>query len=369
MSSTYCIAFDGDLVSGFGSEQVRAGLVGRFRMSEAKVATILSGRRIVLKKGLSAPQAQAYARELAAIGMKVAIVAQDPDAPAGDGTAFRIVYRGGLLPRFDAAAVRAAAAARLKLTDAQLRAVFSGREIGLKKGLDEAGARRYFDALRSIGMDVSCDPPLTIEAPQSGPVPAPGPTGDDPAVDEVERQMMETAFWADPSVQQNRSHDEVDRRLLAAMAAEFELPTTAPTDADFPTQGGHTGTDLNQATRHLAETMLNGNALNMYASEIAEAEARVRAPAAVAEPLAPRAAPQETAAAEFAAAAAEDAPAPPVPPVPVEASGVAPGAGPASAGDEDAALALPPVAPTVPPVLVVVFAALVVVLLWAVFMH
>ncbi|MCB1887266.1 MAG: hypothetical protein KDH20_06645 [Rhodocyclaceae bacterium] len=289
MSATFKIAFDGGLREGFSSSQVTQVLVSRFRMSEDKARMLFSGGRVILKKGLSASQAKQYVSQLGAAGLELLAVPEtDEAAPAKAAPArptssegYRIVYAGGILPGHTHDLVVVAARARLKLGDAQLKTVFSGRELGLKRGLDVAGAKRYLALLRDIGMDVRCDPPLPAAAPTPKPeappvvmaVPEAAPAGRAMSEEEaVEEQMKATAFWEDPMAQQNDLDgiDDVDRRLMEAMAADFDVPSTAPLSA--PQIPSLEGTDLGNATRHLAETMLNADALRAYEGEIAAAE-------------------------------------------------------------------------------------------------
>ncbi len=288
MSATFKIAFDGGLREGFDAQQVTQVLVSRFRMSDEKARMLFSGGRVILKKGLSAAQAKQYVTQLGAAGLELRAISEavggvPPSAAAAP--AYRVIYAGGLLPGVTREQVQAAARVRLRLNDGQVKSVFSGRELGLKKGLDEAGARRYLALLREIGMDVRCDPALpgAVEAPPEAPpavVMAPV-SPDRPAAvqseeDAAEAQFKETAFWEDPLAQQNDidNIDEVDRRLMEAMAADFDIPSTPqPVDPSVPSLEG---TDLGNATRHLAETMLNADALRSYENEIAEAENRYR---------------------------------------------------------------------------------------------
>ncbi|MCB1954469.1 MAG: hypothetical protein KDG55_02275 [Rhodocyclaceae bacterium] len=304
MTATFKIAFDGGLQAGFDTDQVTQVLVSRFRMTEDKARMLFAGGRVILKKGLSAAQAQQYVRQLSAAGLQLtalpeqaeAAAAQSRTTPAASGDGFRIVYAGGLIGGHERATVMATARERLKMGDAQVATVFSGRELGVKRGLDEAGARRYLALLRGIGMDVWCDPalpgaaaPTPAPAVQVAPRPARPPAEAPPAVvfaptqsapqaplseeDAVEEQLKATAFWEDPAAQQN-DLDDVDRRLLEAMSADFDLPSAQSFDSDpMPTLEG---TDLGNASRHLAETMLNADALHAYGREIAEAEERLR---------------------------------------------------------------------------------------------
>ncbi|MCB1894635.1 MAG: hypothetical protein H6945_16880 [Zoogloeaceae bacterium] len=288
MSTKFRIAFDGNLQEGVDRAQVIAQLVARFRMPEDKASRLFCGERVILKKGLDAEQAENYVRQLAAIGMKLEALGESPAgndavAPAarpvdGDGDGYRIVFAGGVLDGHSRQQVMAAARERLKLDQRSVAQVFSGREIGLKRGLDAAGAGRYLHLLRGLGMDVRSDPALAVE-------PDPVTTAAQPTAalraepSEAERQMMETAFWTDPAAQHN-DRDEVERRLLQAMTADFDLMPP-------PASGGRDDVDDDDgedALKQMAETMLNADAMMMYEHEIADAESRMRAQVAAIEP-------------------------------------------------------------------------------------
>ena len=285
MSTKFRIAFDGNLQEGVDRGQVIAQLVSRFRMPEDKASRLFCGERVILKKGLDAEQAQNYVRQLAAIGMKLETLGDSPsggeaEVPAtrpADGDGYRIMFAGGVLDGHSRQQVMTAARERLKLDEGSLARVFAGREIGLKRGLDAAAAGRYLHLLRGLGMDVRSDPALAVE-------PDPVTTAAQPTAalraepSEAERQMMETAFWTDPAAQHN-DRDEVERRLLQAMTADFDLmPPPVAGGRDDPDDDGE------DALKQMAETMLNADAMMMYEHEIADAESRMRAQVAEIEP-------------------------------------------------------------------------------------
>lgn len=66
---------------------------------------------------------------------------------------YRVIFKGGLLPGFDAEQVRRGVAARLQLGEAQLARMFSGRKIILKKAVTEANGLPYIEELRRLGLD------------------------------------------------------------------------------------------------------------------------------------------------------------------------------------------------------------------------
>ena len=279
MSTRFTIAFDGNLRDGVDRAEVVRQLVSRFRMPEDKAVGLFTGERTILKKGLDSEQARRYLEQLSAIGMELKSLAErradDEPAPAADD--YRIVFAGGVLDGRSREQVMAAARDRLRLDGERLDHVFSGRELGIKHGLDEAGARRYLELLRGLGMDVWCEPGLAGGDPAAG---ALLPSDTDGGIDDAERQMMETAFWSDATEQLN-PEDDLDSRLLEAMSAEFELPLP-----QREAGGGHDGAGCDDALMHMAETVVDPAAMMMYAHEIADAGNRMTASAVDIAPVA-----------------------------------------------------------------------------------
>lgn len=71
----------GEILPGHDREEVKRQLSALLKLSAGQVETVLAGRRVVLKKGLSAQDAPRYQQHLANIGVKVEIEPETPSAP------------------------------------------------------------------------------------------------------------------------------------------------------------------------------------------------------------------------------------------------------------------------------------------------
>jgi hypothetical protein len=81
------VIFRGKILSGFSIEQVRASLAGMFKTDEARIAAQLAMPKWVIKAGINKAIAQQIQERLRAIGMMVAVIADDPAASATQPTA------------------------------------------------------------------------------------------------------------------------------------------------------------------------------------------------------------------------------------------------------------------------------------------
>lgn len=80
----------------------------------------------------------------------------------GGGTMHKIIFSGELVAGFDTEEVKANLGKLFKIEDsAKLDALFSGKDITLKKNLEAEQARRYEATLSNAGAMVRIDPPLT----------------------------------------------------------------------------------------------------------------------------------------------------------------------------------------------------------------
>ncbi|MBO6556877.1 MAG: hypothetical protein JJ921_10355 [Pseudomonadales bacterium] len=70
------------------------------------------------------------------------------------GETYAIVFKGEVVDGFDAAAVRAQLSKLLKADTKKTAALFSGKQIVLKKTADKAEAAKYGRALKKVGADV-----------------------------------------------------------------------------------------------------------------------------------------------------------------------------------------------------------------------
>ena len=276
MPAGFSITFSGEFLEGFDPALVKVRFGERFGVIGPQLDKVFSARRVFLKKGLGEGQASLLRRELHALGLRVdlrdasgavVILPDDPPEEAVPASAagpadptFRILYSGVLLPGFVRARVMADAGRRLKLGERQLQTVFSGREIGLKQGLNVVEVRRYLEVLRDLGMAVRCDPPL----PRARQIAPAGPIHDGTVVDAVaEDDLARTVMWSDPVVQE-RFMDSEDDRLIAALRAEFDAPKEdLPAVRQAAPVIEPTG-DRGFGEPHLAQTILNPDALRAF---------------------------------------------------------------------------------------------------------
>lgn len=83
---------------------------------------------------------------------------------------FEVVFHGQARPGMDPAQVRARIGQLFQVNDKQLDVLFSGRRVVIKKGLDEAAAQKYLQAIERAGALCEVQPEA---AEQGAPTPAP----------------------------------------------------------------------------------------------------------------------------------------------------------------------------------------------------
>lgn len=96
-----------------------------------------------------------------------AAFASAPTGKAGLRAMFRIEFDGRILPGFAPQIVHMEVALRLRLRDEQVRRMFSGRTVVLKKRVPGESCERYLNELRGMGLDaraVSLDGPEPVAA-------------------------------------------------------------------------------------------------------------------------------------------------------------------------------------------------------------
>lgn len=76
------IVFTGEPVDGFEIAEVRRNAERRLGMSPRELDLVFSGRRVVLKRGLSEEEAARFIYELAKLGMRVVMRPQEQPAAA-----------------------------------------------------------------------------------------------------------------------------------------------------------------------------------------------------------------------------------------------------------------------------------------------
>lgn len=170
----YRIEFTGHLLEGFDPQFVRMEVGIRLRLRDEQVERLFSGQTVVLKKAISEKNSQAYMDELRSLGLDAKLVPLEVSEPTNEeGTIYKVVFWGRVLPGFDRTIVMAAVAKRLKLPPAQLMQIFSGVKVVLKRGVSaERGARLVVDLAR-LGMQIE----LEMDAPAAVMAAKPTPTG------------------------------------------------------------------------------------------------------------------------------------------------------------------------------------------------
>jgi len=108
-----------------------------------------------------------------------------------------ILFFGEILPGHDAVSCRRQLQVLLKCPPETMDNVFSGGRVSLRRGLDEADARRYQARLEAIGLRIVIEPPLTPPAPiapERAPVPEPAsPQAPQPAAQSAPQPAPEAA--------------------------------------------------------------------------------------------------------------------------------------------------------------------------------
>ncbi len=176
MTTTHAITFTGDLLDGFERAEVMARFAARFGLKGPQVDKVFCGKPVTLKKGLDEAKARAYVKALNELGMRT--VSSSPfdltEPPASAG--YSIIFDGSVIAGHERDVVKRTAAQRLKFSDAQRDRLFAGREVTMKRGLDEEKARHYAKTLSLLGMNARVEPPLPAAESTSSAAPKPEPT-------------------------------------------------------------------------------------------------------------------------------------------------------------------------------------------------
>lgn len=147
---------------------------------------------------------------------------------------YEVVFRGRVLRGHDVADVKKKLASLFKINEATAEKLFSGKRVTVKKGLDEATARKYRDVLRQAGANASI---VTVGAASAQPAPAattgetraspptetPSPQNDDTwKLDPVGTVLVHAEKPADP-------HIDVSGISMAEVGAVFDTPESVET--------------------------------------------------------------------------------------------------------------------------------------------
>jgi hypothetical protein len=164
------IEFDGKILPGFEPQIVRLEVAVRLRLRDVQVERLFSGRTVILKKQVRAGNSAAYLNELRSMGLDARLVpvGEQVDTPLTGPC--KAVFWGRTLPDFNRTAVMTAAVRKLRVSPAQLKQIFSGVKVVLKRRLDVDDGRMFIAEMAGIGMQVELEPD---ELPQPLPEPAP----------------------------------------------------------------------------------------------------------------------------------------------------------------------------------------------------
>lgn len=188
----YRIEFDGRLLEGFDLQMVRMEVGVRLRLRDEQIDRLFSGQTVVLKKAISEKSSQAYLNELRMLGLDAKLVPMEgiPEV-RDDGSQYKVVFWGRILPGFEREAVMTAVAKRLKLSPTVLKQVFSGAKVVLKRGVSADKGGRLVVDLALLGMQIE----LEVDAPASAVVAQPAPK-DVPEVPSAAQQEDDPQYGA-----------------------------------------------------------------------------------------------------------------------------------------------------------------------------
>ena len=166
------------------------------------------------------------------------------------GETYAIVFKGEVVDGFDAAAVRAQLSKLLKADARKTAALFSGKQIVLKKTADKAEAAKYGKALKKVGADVKIKV-IKAEAPAQ-PAPPKFEKAEAPVFQKADPPQFQKADDAPPPAFQAADPEPV------AESAEPSVPvpdfTLAPNEGDlFEPQPEQEAVEVDISDLELAE--------------------------------------------------------------------------------------------------------------------
>lgn len=189
------IEFDGKVLPGFDPRIVHLEVALRLRLSDPQVERLFSGHTVILKKSVHEGNAPAYLNELRSMGLDARLVRLDDGLAANTPAASnKLVFWGRVLPGFERTAVMTVAVKRLKVSPSQLKQIFSGIKVVLKRGLTVEQGQKFALAFAQMGMQVELEPeePVAVQ-PESTPAAAPEPAAQASGDDPVYRGLLSTA--------------------------------------------------------------------------------------------------------------------------------------------------------------------------------
>lgn len=216
----YCIVFSGRLLDGHDPMTVRKAVASRLSLDEGQVERLFSGKRVVLKKGVTEESGRVYLNVLRRLGMDAGIVHTPRAQETVQALAtFKVVFWGRTLDSFDRQAVMRAAATKLKANPAQVERLFNGSKSVLKRGVSADVGSRYVVELARIGMQINLEVE-TLDEKQAG-------DADEDVAPKVKEAVEVAAQPVAPEKRPpgfRRHDDEVYAGLLQT---QYELPETA----------------------------------------------------------------------------------------------------------------------------------------------
>jgi PPE-repeat protein len=140
---------------------------------------------------------------------------------------YAIVFKGDIVEGFEAAAVQAQLARLLKIDAKKIAALFSGKQIVLKKTADKTAAVKYGKALKKVGADVKI---RVIKAAASKPAPAApvSQTAEAPVTKKAAAPTFQKADEA-PAVQAA----DTTEAAAASRVIDTSSMTVAPNEGDL----------------------------------------------------------------------------------------------------------------------------------------
>lgn len=159
------IEFEGKILPGFDPRIVYLEVALRMHLSEEQVERLFSGRTVILKKSVHEGNAPAYLNEVRRMGLDARLVEIGSEVvPKSAAAAFKLVFWGRILSDFDRTTVMTVVVKRLKVSPSQLKQIFSGIKVVLKRGLSFDDGRRFAAAFAHMGMQVELEPEESIQA-------------------------------------------------------------------------------------------------------------------------------------------------------------------------------------------------------------
>jgi ribosomal protein L40E len=155
----YCIVFSGRLLDGYDPQVVRKAVATRLSLDARQVERLFSGKRVVLKKGVTEESGRLYLNVLHRLGMDAGIARIPRMAKTVQALAtFKVVFWGRTLDGFDRKKVVQAACARLRASPEQVVRMFStDAKVVIKRGVSSDVGTRYVMELARIGMQVDLE--------------------------------------------------------------------------------------------------------------------------------------------------------------------------------------------------------------------